>query len=372
MAGDFIPVNTPGLSGNEKRYLAECIDTGWISSEGPFVTRFEEGFAAAVDCAHGISVTNGTDALRLAIAALGIGAGDEVIMPSFTIISCASAVTDAGAVPVLVDCDPDTWNMDVSQIEARITERTRAIMAVHIYGLPVDMDPLMALAHKHGLRVIEDAAEAIGLAYRGRPCGGIGDISTFSFYVNKHVTTGEGGMVTTSDPALAEKCRWYRNLCFDKQRFRHTELGWNMRMTNLQAAVGVAQLERLAETAATKRRIGMTYMEAFADLDAVQLPVAGNEAAENAFWVFGMVLDDKVPGDAETVMRAFAERGIGTRPFFWPLHEQQVYLERGLFAGERHPVTERIARRGFYVPSGIGLSAADQERVIATVRDLLG
>src|SRR6185437_15595635 len=244
----FIPVNQPLLDGNEKKYLSECIDTGWISSEGPFIKRFEDEFAARVGRKFGIAVCNGSVALDAAMAALDLKPGDEVIMPAFTIISCASAITRCGAVPVLVDADPLTWNMDVAQIAPRINSKTRAIMVVHIYGLPVDMDPVMELAARHGLRVIEDAAESHGQVYNGRPCGSFGDMSTFSFYPNKHITTGEGGMIVTDDEALAARCRSLRNLCFRPgQRFVHDELGWNFRMTNLQAAVGVAQLERLDE-----------------------------------------------------------------------------------------------------------------------------
>ena len=207
-----IPVNQPLLDGNEERYLVECVRTGWISSEGPFVARFEKQFAARVGRKHGVAVANGSVALEAAVAALGIGPGDEVIVPSSTIISCVAPIVRAGAIPVLVDCDPATWNMDVAQVQDRITSKTKAVMAVHIFGLPVDMDRLLGLAHKHGLKVIEDAAEAIGQTYRGRPCGSFGDLSAFSFYPNKHVTTGEGGMLVTDDAAIAERCRSLRNL----------------------------------------------------------------------------------------------------------------------------------------------------------------
>ncbi|RPF93967.1 MAG: DegT/DnrJ/EryC1/StrS aminotransferase family protein, partial [Rhizobiales bacterium TMED83] len=218
----MIPVNTPLLAGNEKKYLTECVESGWISSEGPFVEKFETRFAAMVGREHAIAVSNGSAALDAAVAALKIGPGDEVILPSFTIISCAAAVVRAGAVPVVVDCDPATWNMTADAIEAAITPRTKAIMAVHIYGHPCDMDPILALAAAHDLYVIEDAAEMHGQTYRGRPCGSFGDISTFSFYPNKHITTGEGGMLVTNDARLAERCRGARNLFFNnQQRFVH-------------------------------------------------------------------------------------------------------------------------------------------------------
>lgn len=368
----MIPVNEPLLDGNEARYLLECIATGWISSEGPFVERFEAEMAARVGRRYGVAVTNGTAALEAAVVALGLGPGDEVILPTFTIISCAAAVVRAGATPVVVDCDPVTWNMDVGQVADRITPRTRAIMAVHIYGLPVDMDPLLALAERHGLRVIEDAAEMHGQTYRGRPCGSFGDLSVFSFYPNKHVTTGEGGMILTDDPALAERCRSLRNLCFQPgRRFVHEELGWNLRMSNLQAAVGVAQLERLDEFVARKRRMGRRYTELLANVPGLQLPLPATDYAENIYWVYGVVLDDALPFDAEEAMARLRRAGVGTRPFFWPMHEQPVFRRMGLFANERHPVAERLARRGFYLPSGLALTDQQIEQAAQALQECL-
>ena len=263
----MIPVNEPLLNGNEKKYLLECIETGWISSEGPFIKQFEKKFSDRVERKHGIAVTNGTAALDAAVEALGIGSGDEVIMPTFTIISCIGQIIRSGATPVLVDSDAETWNMDVTQIEAKITTRTKAIMIVHIYGLPVDMDPVLEIAKRHGLKVIEDAAQMIGQTYRGEPCGSFGDISTFSFYPNKHITTGEGGMVVTNDDQLSEDCCSLRNLCFQpEKRFVHERLGWNLRMTNMQAALGLAQLEQLEEVVERKRHMGNLYNELLSGL----------------------------------------------------------------------------------------------------------
>jgi perosamine synthetase len=369
---EFIPVNAPLLDGNEKKYLNQCIDTGWISSEGPFVREFEERFAAWVGRRYGIALANGSVALDAAVAALKIGPGDEVILPTFTIISCAAAIVRAGARPVLVDCDPVTWNMDVDQIRPKITTRTRAIMVVHIYGLPVDMDAVSSLAEEYGLKIIEDAAEMHGQTYRGKPCGSFGDISTFSFYPNKHVTTGEGGMVVTDDAALADRCRSLRNLCFqDKQRFFHEELGWNFRMSNLQAALGLAQLERLQEFVARKRRMGQRYTELLADLETIRLPLPATDYAANIYWVYGVILGDNLRFDATDAARRLARLGIGTRPFFWPMHEQPVFNKMGLFTGERYPVAEHLARRGFYIPSGLALTTEQIERVGALVRTAL-
>ena len=367
----MIPVNEPVLDGNERKYLNECIDTGWISSEGPFIREFEKLFAARVGRKHGIAVCNGSAALDAALAALDLMPGDEVIMPTFTIISCASAISRLGAIPVLVDCEPDTWNMDVSAVESKITPKTRAIMVVHLYGLPVNMDPLLDIAKRHKLIVIEDAAEMIGQTYRDRPCGSFGELSTFSFYPNKHVTTGEGGMVVTDDDALAEKCRRLRNLGFSPpRRFVHEELGWNFRMTNMQAAIGLAQLERLDEFVLRKRHIFSRYTELLSGTPGIDLPVAETDFAKNINWVYGLVIRDNVPFDADEAMARLAKLGVATRPFFWPMHEQPVYLRMGFFAGESHPNAERIARRGFYLPSGLALTEDQMLRVAAAVKEV--
>jgi perosamine synthetase len=367
-----IPVNEPLLNGNEKAYLNQCIDTGWISSEGPFVAQLEADLAARVGRRHGIAVSNGSVALDAALAALKLGPGDEIILPTFTIISCAAAIVRSGATPVVVDSDPITWNMDVSAIVAQITPRTKAIMVVHIYGLPVDMDPVLAIAAQYGLAIIEDAAEMHGQTYKGRPCGSFGDISTFSFYPNKHITTGEGGMILTDDDDLADRCRSLRNLCFQpQQRFIHEALGWNMRMSNLQAAVGVAQLERLDEFVARKRRMGAYYTEALAAIPGLQLPLAQTDFATNIYWVYGLVLDDSLPFDAAAIMRRLSADKIGTRPFFWPMHEQPVLRRMGLFEGVSCPVAERLARRGFYIPSGLALNAAQMAAVVTVLREVM-
>lgn len=366
---NFIPVNTPLLDGNELKYVTEAIQDGWISSEGPMVKRFEEEFARYCGRKHGIAVSNGTVSLDIAVQALGIGVGDEVIIPSFTIISCASSVVLAGAKPVVVDCDPLTWNIEVSKIEAAITPKTKAIMPVHIYGLPTDMNPLLEIAKKYNLKIIEDAAEAHGVLYRGKKCGSFGDISSFSFYPNKHITTGEGGMLVTDDDALAEKCRYIRNLCFKANpRFVHEDLGTNARMTNIQAALGVAQLEKIDEKLQKKKLIGQKYLKELSDIKALQMPLLKTEYAENYFWVFGMVIRDDFNMNAKEAMAKLGELKIGTRPFFYPMHKQPVFLKKGWFQNETHPVSENIAEKGFYIPSGLGLSENDMDQVISAVR----
>ena len=367
---DFIPVNEPLLNGNEKKYLLECIETGWISSEGPFIKQFEEKFAARIGRKYAVAVTNGTAALDAAVDALGIGVGDEIILPTFAIISCILQIVRSGATPVLVDSDPITWNMDATKIEAKITKRTKAIMVVHTYGLPVDMSPLLVIAKRHGLKVIEDAAEMHGQTYCDKPCGSFGDISTFSFYSNKHITTGEGGMIVTDDAELAQTCRDLRNLCFQPQkRFVHERLGWNLRMTNMQAALGLAQLERLDEFVTIKRQMGALYTKLLVCTPGIQLPLARTDYADNIYWVYGLVLNDTLGFDAQEAMRRLAAKGVGTRPFFHPLHLQPVLIRMGLFEGEQYPVAERIGRQGFYIPSGMALISDQIERVAKSVAE---
>lgn len=365
---DFIPVNEPLLSGNEKKYLCECIDTGWISSEGPFVKEFEQKMSATVGRQYGVAVANGTAALEVAVQALGISEGDEVIMPTFTIISCAMAVTKLGAVPVLVDSDIYTWNMNVDEIEEKITPKTKAIMVVHLYGLPVEVDKILALAKKYDLKVIEDAAEMHGQTYNGKPCGSFGDISTFSFYPNKHITTGEGGMVVMDDEGLAERCRMLRNLCFRKDvRYMHDEISDNYRFTNLQAAVGLAQLERLDEFVSRKREMGRYYTERLKEVKGLMLPVEKADYAENIYWVYGIVLKNNVPADNKMIQKLLSQEGIGSRTFFWCMHEQPVYCNKGLFANDIYPNAEYLARKGFYIPSGLALTKEQMDIVIEKV-----
>ncbi len=367
----FIPVNEPLLNGNEKKYLVECIETGWISSEGPFIKKFEQQFSERMGRKHGIAVCNGTAAIDAAVEALCLGPGDEVIMPSFTIISCVNQLIRNGAKPVLIDSDPITWNMDVSQIEAKITSRTKAIMMVHIFGLPVDVDPVLDIAKRYGLKVIEDAAEMHGQNYKGMPCGSFGDVSTFSFYPNKHITTGEGGMIICNDEFLADECRSLRNLCFQSnKRFVHERLGWNLRMTNMQAALGVAQLERLDEFVFRKREMGKQYTKLLSDCRGVQLPLPRTDYAENIYWVYGLVIDESSGKDASVVMQQLAEKGIGTRPFFYPMHQQPVLKGMGFFEGEHFPVSERLYRQGFYIPSGMALTKNQMEKVAEAVREI--
>jgi perosamine synthetase len=363
-----VPVNTPLLDGNELKYLTECIETGWISSEGPFIKMFEDKMASYVNRNYGIAVSNGSAALDIAIRALDLELGSEVIMPTFTIISPAQSLINSGLVPVLVDCEEDTWNMDTKQIEQKITKKTKAILVVHIYGLPVDMKSILNLCKKYNLKLIEDAAEMHGQKYDDAQCGSFGDISIFSFYPNKHITSGEGGMIMCNDLLLAERSRKLRNLAFEPngRRFVHEEIGWNYRMTNIQAAIGLAQLEKINEHVIKKRQVGEKYYNELKDLAGFKLQKPNTENSTNIYWVFGLVAESEKL--AKDMVDFLTENKIGTRPFFWCMHEQPVFKRMNLFLNDKHPVAENIARCGFYIPSGLGLTEDETNYVIETIK----
>jgi len=370
-AQPFLPVSEPLLGDNVLPLVQECVRTNWISSEGRFIPEFERKWAKYCGALEGVAVSNGTTALQVAMKALRLEAGSEVILPSYTIISCVIAILEVDCVPVLVDCDPDTWCMDPDQVEASVTPRTRAIMPVHMFGHPVDMRRIMEIAKRHDLRVIEDAAEAHGAEVEGRRVGGFGDMACFSFYANKIITTGEGGMVLAANEDYAQRLRSQRNLAFKaERRFYHTEIGHNYRLTNVQAAIGVAQVDRIEDHIMRKRAMAKAYHDRLSDLTQIALPVE-RDWAKNVYWMYCLILADDVPFDALEFARRLRARGIDTRPLFLGMHEQPVLLERGLFKGEKYPVTERLARRGLYVPSGLGLTEGQIDRVSNAVRAVL-
>jgi perosamine synthetase len=367
-------VSAPSLGRRELELVTRCVESGWVSSGSPYVREFEAGWASYCGREHGVAVCNGTAALELGLAALGVGPGDEVVMPSLTIISCALAAVRLGAIPVFIDSDPETWCVDVDRIEAAIGPRTRAIMPVHLLGHPVDMDPLLELADQHGLAVIEDAAEAHGARYlsrtgiesgRWRQCGAMGDLGVFSFYANKVVTTGEGGMLVTDDPELAARARSLRDLAHEPdRRFRHEQLGFNFRLSGLQAALGVAQLERVDDVLASKRAIAKFYEQRLGERPELQL--SGEEPwAQRAFWMYGIVARSATPNDL--VAQRLAELGVESRPFFLGLHEQPALAGRFRLGAGPLPVTERLSRYGFYLPSGPVLTEAELETVARAV-----
>lgn len=370
----MIPVNEPLIGPREVELVADCLRTGWISSAGRYIEQFEAGWAQYCGRRHGIAVCNGTVALELAVSVLDLPPGSAVLLPAFTIVSCLEAVLRNGLVPVLVDCDPQTYCMDMNAARSKISPEVRAAMPVHIYGHPCDMQALQGLADEHGLALVEDAAEAHGTECRvaggWRRCGSFGALSCFSFYANKNITTGEGGMVLTDDDALAERLRARRNLCFGaKTRFMHTDRGWNFRITNMQAAIGCAQLERMDQFIRRKREMAARYAAGLAGLP-LQLPQE-SPWARSSVWMYAVLLTDSVPFDADEFARRLAEAGVQTRPFFRGMHEQPVYRNMGLFAGETYPVTERISRRGLYLPSGQAITNDQIDQVVNTARKVL-
>ena len=353
IAMDFIPVSTPSITPEDAEAVAQAVAAGWISSEGPHVREFEEKFSQAIGVKHGVAVANGTAALDLAYEALGIGPGDEVILPSFTIVSCLNQVLRSGATPVFVDSCSDTWNLDPAAVEEAITERTKAIVVVHIYGLPADVDRIKRLAEDRGIALVEDSAEAHGQHLEGSVLGSFGTLSTFSFYSNKLITTGEGGMILTNDDDLAARARELRNLCFNPdKRFVHTSVGWNYRMTAMQAALGLSQLSRMATLLQEKKEIGHHYQELLAGVDELTLPLPSYRESDNVYWVFGVVLGPNSSISARDAMEALHRKGIGTRPFFYPLHQQPVLSRLGFSNQPSLPVAEWLGRSGFYLPNG--------------------
>jgi perosamine synthetase len=359
----MIPVCEPVLLGNEKKYVMDCLDTMWISSQGKYVRMFEETFARYCGVPYSLACTNGTVGLHMALEVLGIGQGDEVIIPDFTIVVTANVAILAGARPVLVDVEPDTWCIDPAKIEAAITPRTKAIMVVHMYGHPCDMDPINAIAKKHDLFVIEDCCESHGATYKGRMTGSLSDIAVFSFYGNKVITSGEGGMLLTADKAYAEKASIFRDNGFEIPRFLHNVRGMNYRLTNIQAAIGLAQAEKINFAVARKREIAAMYLAELRDFEHVTLPVERPDC-RSVYWMFGVLINDSFGRTKDEVMAALRERGVDTRSFFYPMTQQKALLGDDPrlpdLRGSR-PVSADLARRGFYLPSGIGLTV-DQIR----------
>lgn len=366
-ARGIIPVCEPTLGGNELKYVQQAVETNWISSAGGFIRDFEARFAEECGAKYGIACANGTVALHLALATLGLEPGDEVIIPTFTMIATINAVTYCGATPVLVDNEPDFWQMDVEDVARKITPRTKAIIPVHIYGHPVDMDALNELACRHNILVIEDAAEAHGAEYKGRRTGGLGAAAAFSFYGNKILTTGEGGMITTNDQEIARLAWNLRDHAFSSERhFWHKFVGFNYRMTNLQAAIGLAQVERLDELVAARRRNAALYTSLLRDIPGITTPPEA-EWAKNVFWMYGITVERDAYGmNRDQLRHVLADNGIETRTFFIPMHCQPVYWNA--FKGQRFPVAEQLCRDGFYLPSSSSLTIGEIERVTAVIR----
>lgn len=353
----MIPVNRPNITEDDIEEVTRVLREGWVSGDAPEVALFETEFAEIHGCAFGVAVPNGSIAIELLLSVMGIGAGDEVILPTFSIISCLAPILRLGAKPIFVDADPHTWNMETGNVEALISPTTKLIMVVHTYGLPVNMAPLMALSKRYGIPLIEDAAESHGLKINDSSCGSFGIASTFSFYANKNVTTGEGGMICTNDEQLYERLKYFRNLTFrDSQRFIHTDLGWNYRFTAIQAALGRSQLRRLKDSIDQRRAIAQKYGAALQDVPGATIAPRKTPYALNDYWVVGIVLEKEKFGPASDVRRKLAESGLQTRPFFFPLHRQPVYLESPSYHSQDLPVADGLHRQGFYPPNGLGSS----------------
>ncbi|MDD3897130.1 MAG: DegT/DnrJ/EryC1/StrS family aminotransferase [Candidatus Peribacteraceae bacterium] len=363
-----IPVNEPVITEASKKYVQEAVETGWISSAGKFIQQFEESFAEFIGTRHAITTTSGTSALHLGLCALNIGPGDEVILPNLTMGACMDAILYTGATPVLVDIERDTFNIDPKQIEAHLSEKTKAIMAVHLFGHSADMDPIRVIAQEHGIAILEDAAEVHGGTYKGRMCGSMGTIGCFSFYGNKIITTGEGGMVVTDNDALAARARSLKDLAHDAaKRFWHKEIGFNYRMTNLQAALGLGQLESVKEFLRHKEWLGQQYTEKLKDIEWLDLPVT-REGIGNVYWMYIVLVNDKSKFTRDELRAKLLERGIDTRDIFYPLSDQP--FANTSRKDDSYPVSADIAKRGFYLPSGLALTQEQLDYVADTLHSI--
>jgi len=374
LSNKFIPVNTPRFFNQEKINIKKCLTTGWISSEGEFVKRFESDFSKYNKRVYGVAVSSGTAALEIALKSLDLKKGDEIIIPTFSIISTALCVIKLGLKPILVDSDLETWNTNSDQVIKKISRKTRAIIITHIYGFPVNMNKILRFAKNKNIKIIEDAAEMIGQTYFKKKCGSFGDISTFSFYANKHITTGEGGMVLTNNKKLYEKCKSLRNLCFGKgnNRFNHDDIGWNYRMTNLQAAVGCGQLQNISKIVKRKREIGARYISILKKCNKIFIQPYKLNYATNIFWVFGVLLKSSANFSRDDIMKKLSNKNIQTRTFFFPMHKQKIFKKMKLFPRKQKFINaEYLSSNGFYLPSGLGISNKEIDFVGKTLINIL-
>jgi perosamine synthetase len=366
----FIPVNEPLISKNALKYVSDTINTGWISSGGEYIDKFEQQFADFIGTKHATTCSNGTVALQLALAALDIKTGDEVIVPDLTIISCAFAPMYIGAKPVLVDVDPTTGNLDPNKIETAITPKTKAIMVVHLFGHPAQMDEIMAIAQKHNLKVIEDTAQAHGAKYKGQVTGSIGDVSCYSFYANKIITTGEGGMVCTNSQTIIEKARQIKNLSHTPgKRYFHEQMGYNFRMTNMQAALGLAQLEEIDKFLKIKQQMASQYHQLLNDITDLELPTV-KKGVESVYWMYLVKLKPTAKLSRPEVLTQLKAKGVDTRTHFYPLHQQPVLAEQVLNDDALYPVATKLSKSCFYLPSGLAITNQQIEQVSTALHEI--
>ena len=369
---NFIPVSKPEVSKNDIKAVNKVLKKSWISSDGPEVKIFEKEFSKKVKRKFSIAVSNGTAALEIAIKALGIKKNDEVIIPNFTIISNALAVIKQNAKPVLVDCDLENWNIKIEDIEKKINKRTKALIVTHIYSFSNDMDKILKICKKNKIFLIEDAAEVVGLKYKDRNCGSFGDISTFSFYANKQVTTGEGGMISTNSKTLNERCRSLRNLCFGKtNRFNHNDIGWNYRMTNIQAALGLSQLKDLNKIVQKKMLIGKEYYNRLKLNKNIQILPPKINYSKNIYWVVGIVIKNKIM-TSENLARKLLKFGISSRPFFYPMNKQYILKKMKVFnSTNSYPNSSYLSKYGLYLPSYFALKNKEIKYISDVINNLL-
>ena len=367
----FYPVSKPYIVKKDLYEVNKALKSGWVSSDGPNVKRFEDKFSKYIGRKHSIAVSNGTAALEIAVKALGLKKGDEVLIPNFTIISNALAVIKQNLKPILIDCTLEDWNIKIEDIEKKITKKTKAIIITHIYSFSNNMDKILKICKKNNILIIEDAAEVLGIKYKKRMCGSFGDISTFSFYANKQITTGEGGMISTNKKNLYEKCQSLRNLCFGKKnRFDHDDIGWNYRMTNIQATLGLSQLSRIKNIVKRKMEIGKNYYNNLKRNKNLQILPPSNSSSKNIYWVVGIVIKNKKIKAKELAIKLI-KYGIGTRPFFWPMHEQTIFKKMKLFKREKYPNSSYMSRYGLYLPSYFELSKKQISYISSIVNKLI-
>ena len=367
----FIPVSKPFLSSNDIKHVNKTLKEGWISSDGPAVKKFENYFSKKIKRKYSIAVSSGTAALEIALKTLNLKKGDEVIIPNFTIISNALAVIKQNAKPVLIDCDLNTWNIKAENIEKKITKKTKAIIVTHIYSFANDMDEILKICKKYKIYLIEDAAEVLGLKYKNKMCGSFGDISTFSFYANKQLTTGEGGMISTNSFSIYKKCLSLRNLCFGrKNRFNHDDIGWNYRITNIQAALGISQLSKLDWTVKRKIKIGNFYYNRLSKNKNIYMTPPKISYSKNIYWVVGIMIKNKKIL-ASKIIRKLKDHGIGARPFFWPMHEQKIFKRMKIFKSDNYPNSSYLSRYGFYIPSFIKIKNSEMNFIASIINKLI-
>jgi perosamine synthetase len=368
----IIAVNAPVITKSDALAVYKVVKSGWISSTGNEINKFEEKIAKLVNRKYAAAVSNGTAALEIAIKSLGIKKGDEVLLPSFTIISCANAIIKNMADPVLLDSDLKTWNIKIEDIEKKITKKTKAILLPHIYGFPNDMDRIINICKKNKLFLIEDASEMLGQEYKNQPCGSFGDVSTFSFYANKHITTGEGGMILTNNRTIIEKIKELRNLSFGKiNRFNHTDISWNYRYTNMQAALGLNQLKRIKNIVKKKKFIGNFYFNSLKHEKNIIVQPNKLNYANNIYWVFGILLKKKSIKYKIAIQQKLLKMRIETRPFFWPMHKQNIFQKLGMFKNQKYPNAEYLSNNGLYLPSGLNLKLNDLKYVAKSLKKII-